>query len=264
MKGRPRLVDPQVARTALPAAQDDQSGAVGGLVDRAVDMADDDEVGRIAARRRVGPIDAAGGAPRRRGARARSSTPGPGRARGRSARGAGRTLGRTRGSPSRPSRAGARPGDGRGPAGRAGRGRSWSCGSAMISAPSARRVERAEPVVVIAGHDRQRAALAPELGQGPEARICGQPALGAAGPPSRSRRGRRRSPGSRSATGGRARRGTGGRDRGDRRADGRRWRSSEPRSGRPRPDRRPDPARRTGRRVPAASRHVPSPVDRRR
>ena len=30
-------------------------------------------------------------------------------------------------------------------------------------------VERAEPLVVIAGHDRQRAPLAPELGQGPQA-----------------------------------------------------------------------------------------------
>ena len=57
MEDSPSLVDGEVTGTTLPTAQDDHPGRGPGLVNRAVDMANDDEIGPITAGRRVIPID---------------------------------------------------------------------------------------------------------------------------------------------------------------------------------------------------------------
>src|SRR5205823_8742929 len=57
MRSRPALVDAQMTRMMLPATQDDQARSTLRLVDRAVHVADDDDVGPVAAGGGVGSID---------------------------------------------------------------------------------------------------------------------------------------------------------------------------------------------------------------
>src|SRR5262249_3664300 len=53
MESGPVVVDSEIARAPLPAAEYDQAGADLRFIHRAVDVADHDEIGRIAALRAV-------------------------------------------------------------------------------------------------------------------------------------------------------------------------------------------------------------------
>ena len=192
------LVEPEVARPVVPAAEDDQAGAGRGVVERGVDVAEDGEVDR-----RVDPVER--GAGRSATSRASSRDPAalvprfeqavePGRDRRREAREGGEEGAALH---ARLPRARGRRRGGRGPGGRrrpyasttAARRPASPRGSVRNTGPSQRSW--------LPDEDGQRAAPRSEVGQGPQALAGRRRRRGAGGRRTRSRRRRRRGTGRR-------------------------------------------------------------------